>query len=65
MSRSWGKFMLTEMYCAPQCGHMDFETVIPDRCPGCFDGCLGFLIIATAEVQASVFACQGSHLYDF
>lgn len=54
--RSGGQFLLTEQRCEPQYGHNYFDTVIPDRCPG-------FVVIATAEDEASYFLCPGSHLH--
>lgn len=43
---------------APQCGHIDFETVTSDKCPGCF-------INEAAEEGASHFVYPGFQVYVF
>lgn len=58
MPRSGGQFLLSRKNCAQQRGRNDFEPFIPDRC-------LGFLMIATAEENATNFACLRSQLYFF
>lgn len=58
MSRPGGRPLLNRKRYASQCRHNNSDTVPPDRCPG-------FLMIATAEEEASFFACPGSLLFVF